>query len=123
MEVSKEKLEAFFKWLKNDGLPPKKSERLWRKTITQKLLNNDKMTQENFKDFLKSYSPKELSQEDKEAPVIDPKSMIGSKLRYRNNLKIVQNAIDADSFLHLFFTDGSHTLVCKKFCINLLRKG
>lgn len=122
MEVSKEKLEAFFTWLKEDGIVPKKSERLWRKTITRKLLADDKMTQDNFDDFLEHYTKKEKLKVDAKAATIDPKSMIGVKLVHQNGQKIVKNAIDAGSYIHLFFTDGSDTLICKTICIKLLNK-
>ena len=122
MEVSKEELEAFFMWLKEDGIVPKKSERLWRKTITQKLLNDDKMTQDNFDDFIKSYSLRKVLEQENMITDIDLRSIIGTKLRYQNKQKIVKNAIDAGSYIHLFFTDGTDTLTCKDICINLLNK-
>ncbi len=51
MEVSKENFDEFTEWLKKDGLVPRKSERLWRKTILTRLLVNDSMTISNFSDF------------------------------------------------------------------------
>ena len=47
--------ENFYKWLKNDGLLPKKSERLHKKKIFQSLLNDDEMTIDNFKDYLEDH--------------------------------------------------------------------
>lgn len=53
VENQKVKLfEEFYNWLKLDGLIPKKSERLHRKTIFASLMANKKMTIENFEDFL-----------------------------------------------------------------------
>lgn len=51
MEISKTAFNEFLEWLKQDGLPPRKSERLWRKTIFAKIQNDDPMTLENFHDF------------------------------------------------------------------------
>lgn len=51
----------FYEWLKKDGLKPLRSERLHRKKIFSSLLNNEKMTMENFNDFLKDRILKEIS--------------------------------------------------------------
>ncbi len=120
MEIKKEVLDAFFQWLKDDGLPPKKSERLWRKTITAKLLNNDKMTKENYQDFLDDYSKKLASKQSIIIPIIDSKMLIGIALKYGNTIKTIQNAVEADSYMHLFFKDGSDDLVLKKICQKIL---
>ena len=120
MEISKETLEAFFKWLKDDGLPPKKSERLWRKTITKKLLNLDKMTIENYKDFLHTYKQKIEAEISDTVPDIDPKIMIGIRVKVEGVSKIIKKSIDADSCLHLFFDDSSDKIVSKKVCQNII---
>lgn len=44
--------DEFYNWLKADGLTPRKSERLYKKTIFGNLSNDDSKTIENFKDFL-----------------------------------------------------------------------
>ncbi len=120
MEIEKEQLEAFFRWLKEDGLPPTKSERLWRKTITAKLLEQDKMTLENYQDFVKDYKQKLESKKPDTVPIIDPKVMIGISLKSNQSLKIIQNAVDAGSYIHLFFHDSSDTLMHKKICQKIL---
>ena len=120
MEISKEKLEAFFEWLKKDGLPPKRSERLWRKTITAKLLHDDPITLSNYEDFLIDYNQKLETQKSNMVPFIDHKIMIGISLKRNNVLKVVHDAIDADSYIHLFFDDGSDELVHKKVCIQII---
>ena len=120
MEITKKRLEAFFKWLKNDGLPPTKSERLWRKTIAAKLLNNDQMTLDNYQDFLKDCKQKLESKKSDTVPIIDPKVMIGIPLKSNQALKIIQNAVDADSYIHLFFDDSTDTLMHKKSCQKIL---
>jgi hypothetical protein len=47
-----ELFDKFYEWLKADGLKPFKSERLHRKKIFSSLLNNHKMTLDNFNDFI-----------------------------------------------------------------------
>ncbi len=121
MEISKEILEAFFQWLKDDGLPPKKSERLWRKTILAKLLNEDKMTIANFEDFKRDYIKNLEIKRSNLVPKIDTKIIIGISLKYGDTIKVVQNAIEADSYMHLFFTDGSDELLHKTVCNDLLK--
>ena len=51
MEISKNEFDLFIVWLKSDGLCPKKSERLWKKTIFSNLLHDDHKTVANFLDF------------------------------------------------------------------------
>lgn len=51
MEISKNEFDSFIVWLKSDGLYPKKSERLWQKTIFSNLLHDDQKTVDNFLDF------------------------------------------------------------------------
>lgn len=53
-----EKFEAFFQWLKEDGLVAKRSERLLKKRIFRNLLGNEEMTMENFEDFLEEEQTK-----------------------------------------------------------------
>ena len=53
--------DEFYEWLKEDGLKPKKSERLHKKTIFTALINNDHMTNENFKDFLLDRTRNEIN--------------------------------------------------------------
>lgn len=64
--------DRFYIWLKDDGLKPKKSERLHRKKIFASLLANDVMTLENFKDFLKDEIKNEV------------KELIGKEIFYKN---------------------------------------
>jgi len=51
-EFKNSKFESFYQFIKNDGLVPKKSERLHKKKIYSNLMNNQSMTLENFEDFL-----------------------------------------------------------------------
>ena len=61
--------DEFIEWLKDDGLKPKKSERLWRKKIFENLYNNHDVTLANYSDF--KFSKK-------------IKSLIGNKVTYQN---------------------------------------
>ncbi|RXK14571.1 hypothetical protein CP965_03750 [Halarcobacter mediterraneus] len=47
-----ELFDSFYAWLKEDGLKPYKSERLHKKAIFSNLINDEKLTLENFKDFI-----------------------------------------------------------------------
>lgn len=51
-DIKTEKFEAFYQWLKEDGLVARRSERMLRKRIFRNLLGNEEMTMENFEDFL-----------------------------------------------------------------------
>ena len=55
-----ELFEKFYEWLKSDGLVPTKSERLHKKKIFASLLSDNKMTIENFNDFLIDYKKEEI---------------------------------------------------------------
>lgn len=52
--------DKFYDWLKNDGLKAYKSERLHKKKIFSSLLNNNKMTIDNFNDFLNDVKKQEI---------------------------------------------------------------
>ena len=57
-EIKIEKFEDFYKWLKEDGLVAKRSERLLKKRIFRNLLGGEEMTIENFEDFLEDEEEK-----------------------------------------------------------------
>jgi len=120
VEIKKEQLDAFFQWLKDDGLPPRKSERLWKKTILARLLNGDKMTKDNYEDFLSDYQKKNQLMEEKILPNINLKMMIGISLKLGSSIKCIKNVKDTGSFVHLFFEDGSNELVPKKDCQKII---
>ncbi len=71
--------DRFYIWLKDDGLKPKKSERLHRKKIFASLLSNDVMTLENFKDFLKDEIKNEV------------KELIGKEIFYKNKSLMISD--------------------------------
>ncbi len=52
--------DEFILWLKDDGIKPKISERLWRKKIFTNLLNGHKNTLANYEDFLFDKKIKDL---------------------------------------------------------------
>jgi hypothetical protein len=60
MKEEVEDFEAFIKWLKKDGLKPKRSERLWRKKIFANLQNGHPKSLANYEDFLVSKKLKSL---------------------------------------------------------------
>lgn len=61
--------DEFILWLKDDGIKPKTSERLWKKKIFTNLLNEHKNTLDNYEDFLLD---KKL------------KNLIGKQVTYQN---------------------------------------
>lgn len=74
-----ELFDRFYIWLKDDGLKPKRSERLHRKKIFASLLANDEMTLENFNDFLKDEIKNEV------------REFIGKEMVYKNKSFIISN--------------------------------
>lgn len=114
MNLSKDELDSFYEWLKDDGLGPKKSERLWRKIILAKLLNADKMTWENFEDFRKDQAEKERQRVLNAVPVFDPKVLIGKQLRLDDEPKTIAYAVYTGSQTHLFFEGGQDLLISSK---------
>ncbi len=117
MTVDKDTFDDFCQWLIDDGLRPKRSERLWRKTIYVRLSYDDPMTLDNFHDFLEDQAKN--IQED--MPDIDTCLLIGLTIRCENTYKkTITNAIEADGHIHLFFDDHSNQLVSKSNCLKLL---
>lgn len=76
-----ELFDKFYEWLKADGLKPKTSERLHRKTIFSSLLNNDQMTLDNFKDFLKDIKIQNI------------KNLQSQTINYQNQLFIIDEVV------------------------------
>ncbi len=105
MEVSKELFEEFISWLKQDGLMPKKSERLWKKTIFAHLLNGHKKTLENWKDFMDDFNLKQINQ----IPTMDfnENCLRGIGVNVSGIHKTIRNVVKSESMSRLFFEDGS----------------
>ncbi|MFW9625335.1 MAG: hypothetical protein ACMV1K_01220 [Sulfurospirillum sp.] len=90
MPQSYEDFDEFIIWLKNDGLKPFKSERIWKKKIFANLINNHIKTLENYYDFLK----------DKKI-----KALIGKKTNYQNLNKIICTVEISHNFYTLLLED------------------
>lgn len=84
--------DEFILWLKDDGLKPKTSERLWKKKIFSNLLNNHKNTIDNYNDFLVA---KKL------------KSLIGCRVIYHNINKVVFEITSNNPYHILKMDDNS----------------
>lgn len=87
-----EDFDEFIAWLKNDGLKPFKSERIWKKKIFSNLMNNHAKTIENYSDFLK----------DKKT-----KSLIGKRTSYKDFNKVICSIDVSHDFYRLTLEDRS----------------
>lgn len=105
MEVSKELFDEFIQWLKLDGLKPKKSERLWKKTIFTHLLNRDKKTLENWEDFMEDFNLKQINQ----TPIsnFDENCLRGIGVNVSGIRKTIRHVVKGESISRVFFEDGS----------------
>ena len=92
MKQNYEDFDEFITWLKNDGLKPFKSERIWKKKIFANLINNHVKTLENYDDFLK----------DKKI-----KTLIGKKTNYQNFDKTICTIEISHTFYTLLLEDRS----------------
>lgn len=81
-----ELFEEFYKWLENDGLKAKKSERLHRKKIFASLIANKQMTLDNFNDFL-SYK----QEDDKRKFIMRIENLKGEFMTYKNERNYIEN--------------------------------
>lgn len=118
MEVSKELFEQFVFWLKQDGLFPRKSERLWKKTIFSRLINNDKKTIENWEDFMADLNfkaKKEMRFQD-----FDENCLIGIGIRINSVLKTIRNVIKSETMSRIFFEEGGDIDVLNIELIHIL---
>lgn len=80
-----ELFDKFYNWLKEDGLIPKKSERLHRKKIFTSLINNNKMTLDNFNDFLADIKKQDI------------KNLQYSVINYQNQLFTIDEVLIENS--------------------------
>lgn len=105
MEVSKELFEEFVLWLKKDGLMPKKSERLWKKTIFAHLLNGHKKTLENWEDFMVDFNLKQINQ----IPTMDfdENCLRGIGVNVSGVHKTIHHVVKCEMMSRVFFEDGS----------------
>ena len=114
VEIDRENLEQFYEWLKCDGLKPRKSERLWKKTILTNLLNDQKMTLDNFYDFLEYKQEQKMIKKDIDVnDDFDYTIVINRTITTDTGKHIVKRIIEADSQIHLFFQNGGDLLIPK----------
>lgn len=105
MEVSKELFDEFIQWLKRDGLIPRKSERLWKKTIFSKLINDDKRTIENWEDFLNDHCAKQL--QNSISTDFDENCLIGIVISVNDLQKTIKYVVKGETMSRIFFEDGT----------------
>ena len=90
-----ELFDKFYNWLKEDGLKPKKSERLHRKKIFSSLMNNNQMTIDNFNDFLIDKKNQQI------------KDLQYSVINYKNQLFTIDEVIIDNSREEFILKDTS----------------
>ena len=103
-ELKIEKFEAFYQWLKEDGLTPKRSERLLKKRIYRNLLGCEKMTMENFEDFLTDEAKKKKE-------IFDSKEFEGKKIPTADGVLKISIVFPSEEGIKVNFTNGEFTLV------------
>lgn len=119
MEVSLEQFNQFIEWLKQDGLKPRKSERLWRKTIFARLLNRDKKTIENWKDFMNDQNTKQVVM-----PIyqdFDENCLVGLGVNAQGIHKIISCVVKGITMSRIFFEDKSNTDVDNSVIFQILQ--
>lgn len=119
MEVSPEQFEQFIEWLKEDGLKPRKSERLWRKTIFARLLNYDKKTLENWEDFMICQNTKQV-----EIPILkdfDENCLIGIGVNARGVHKTIAYVVKGVTMSRIFFEGRSNMDVDNSVIFQILQ--
>lgn len=106
MDVLPEQFDQFIQWLKQDGIKPRKSERLWRKTILARLLNNDKKTIENWEDFMINHNTKPV-----EMPNLkdfDENCLVGIGVDAQGIHKTIASVVKGVTMSRIFFEDRSN---------------
>lgn len=105
MEISEELFDEFIKWLKMDGLTPRKSERLWKKTIFSRLRNGHQRTLENWNDFIVDFNQKQINQ----TPIqdFDENCLIGMGVSIMGVHKTIRNIVKGGMMSRIFFIDGT----------------
>ncbi len=119
MEVLPERFDQFIEWLKLDGLKPRKSERLWRKTIFAKLLNNDKKTIENWEDFMIYHNTKQV-----EIPILkdfDENCLAGIGVNTQGVHKTIAYVVKGATMSRIFFKDKSNADVDNSVIFQILQ--
>lgn len=106
MLPSIEHFDPFIEWLKQDGLKPRKSERLWRKTIFARLLNGDKKTLENWEDFMIDHNTKQV--EISNVKDFDENCLIGLGVNVQGIHKTIDFVVKGESMSRIYFKDNSN---------------
>lgn len=120
MEVSKELFDEFIQWLKLDGLTPKKSERLWKKTIYSRLLNGHKNTKKNWEDFMVDFNLKQMNRS--LIQDFDENCLRGIGVNLSGIHKTIQYIVKGVSISRVFFEDGFDIDVENTVIIKILEK-
>ncbi|MDD3603449.1 MAG: hypothetical protein PHZ17_09095 [Sulfurovum sp.] len=119
MEASPEQFNQFIEWLKQDGLKPRKSERLWRKTIFARLRNSDKKTIENWDDFiLDQYSTQVKT------PIIkdlDVNCLIGLGVSVQGVHRTIEYVVKGETMSRVFFDDSKNMDVQNTILFQVLK--
>ncbi len=119
MEVSLEQFDQFIEWLKQDGLTPRKSERLWRKTIFARLFNSDKKTMENWEDFMIDQNTKQV-----EIPTLkdfDENCLVGIGVNVQGVHKTISYVVKGMTMSRIYFEDRSNTDVDNSVIFQILQ--
>lgn len=119
MEVAAERFDQFIEWLKQDGLKPRKSERLWRKTIFARLLSNDKKTIENWEDFMIDQNTKQV-----EVPILkdfDENCLVGIGVNAQGVHKTIAYVVKGATMSRMFFEDKSNADVDNSVIFQILQ--
>lgn len=103
MEVSKELFDEFIQWLKRDGLTPRKSERLWKKTIFSRLRNGHKNTKENWEDFMVDFHRYQTPKQE-----FDENCLSGIGVNVSGVHKTIRNVVKGETMSRIFFEDGTN---------------
>lgn len=118
MEITEELFDEFIIWLKMDGLTPRKSERLWKKTIFSRLRHGHKRTLENWDDFIVDFNQKQRNQ----TPIqdFDENCLIGIGVNVSGAHKTIRNVVKGETVSRVFFTDGTDMDVENMVLIRIL---
>lgn len=119
MNVSLEQFNQFIEWLKQDGLKPRKSERLWRKTIFARLVNRDKNTMENWEDFMIYQNKKQV--EISMLKDFDENCLVGLGVNAHGVHKTIANVVKGATMSRIFFDDKSNMDVDNSVVFQILQ--
>lgn len=108
-QIKIEKFEAFYQWLKEDGLVARRSERMLKKRIFRNLLGNEEMTIENFEDFLDD--EEKILQKLRTKEILENDKLIGKRILTAYGLRIIEIAYEVEDGIKVIYQDGSHSIM------------